>query len=166
VVRIREARDADSPEVVRVIKAVYDEYGFPWYPEGYHADLYALERSYAAEGNLFLVAEIDGRMVGTAALERFSRLPEGAPRRVAGADCSVERLYVHPEGRRQGVGSALMERIVAEARARGCGRMEIWTDKRFEDAHRLYGRLGAVAAGERLCDDPEESPEWGMAIDL
>jgi hypothetical protein len=44
--------------------------------------------------------------------------------------------------------------------------MELWSDKRFEDAHRLYQKLGARVVGERICHDPDQSPEWGLAIDF
>lgn len=152
--------------MVKVIKAVYDEYDFPWYPDGYHKDLYDLDAYYRDHGDIFYLAELDGQPVGTAALEHFSEVPEGDDRRVAGADCSVERLYVVPEARRAGVGSALMQKVIVDARNGGRKRMEVWTDKRFEAAHKLYERLGAKVVAERLCDDPEKSPEWGMALDL
>lgn len=165
-VSVRLASNADQDAVVRVIKTVYDEYGFPWYPEGYHKDLYDLDGHYRDQGDAFYIAELDGEPVGTAALEHFDRVADDAPRRVGGADCSVERLYVVPEARREGVASALMRRVIEDARAAGRTRMEIWSDKRFEGAHRLYERLGAAVVAERLCDDPEESPEWGLALDL
>jgi len=86
--------------------------------------------------------------------------------RIAGCDCSIERLYVHPDGRKRGAGKALMTRVMDDARAAGRRKMEIWSDKRFLDAHRLYERLGAVVAGERICDDPDVSPEWGLSLRL
>jgi hypothetical protein len=42
--------------------------------------------------------------------------------------------------------------------------MEMWSDKRFEDAHRLYQKLGAEVVGERICHDPDQSPEWGLLL--
>jgi GNAT superfamily N-acetyltransferase len=171
---IRRATNADIPEVVRVIKAVYDEFGFPWEPEGYHRDLYDLERFYDAVGDAFFLAERDGVAVGTAAVEFFPRVAGAvggvAERdgyvRVAGADCSLERLYVVQEARRGGVGSALVLHVMEAARQGGGTVMELWSDKKFGDAHRLYGRYGAVVVGERLCDDPDLSPEWGLALPL
>lgn len=170
---VREAGNSDVADIVRVIRAVYDEFGFPWEEEGYHADLYDIEASYNAHGDKFYVAEWDGQVVGTGALELFERLEgtDGVTKRdgyirVAGADCSIERLYVHADGRRRGVGRAVMQRVIAGARDAGRKRMEIWSDKRFNDAHRLYEKLGARIVGERLCDDPELSPEFGLALDL
>jgi GNAT superfamily N-acetyltransferase len=120
------------------------------------------------------VAEIDGRIVGTAALERFERIPGEAGKcierngyvRACSADCSLERLYVHPDARRKGVGSALTQHVIDQAKREGLSAMELWSDKRFGDAHRLYGRFGAVVVGDRICDDPDVSPEWGLLIRL
>jgi GNAT superfamily N-acetyltransferase len=166
---------ADSGAIIGVIKAVYDEYGFTWDPETYHADLYDLDGHYFSLGDLFWVAEVDGEVVGTVALEFFDPIPgevgslhypEGKLPRVAGSDCSLERLYVHPNGRRRGVGSALNQKAIETARERGRTVMELWSDKRFGDAHRLYGRYGAEVVGDRICDDPDVSPEWGLVLKL
>ncbi|AIE88029.1 GNAT family N-acetyltransferase [Fimbriimonas ginsengisoli] len=171
---LRVATNRDVDDVVRVIRAVYDEYSFAWEEDGYHADLYDLEKAYAAIGDTFYVATWQGETVGTAALERFDAVPgeigaiveHNGFLRVGGADCSIERLYVHPNGRKRGVGQALMNRVIEDARNEGRSRMEIWSDKRFTDAHRLYERLGARVVGERICDDPDVSPEWGLLLDL
>jgi putative acetyltransferase len=171
---IRRATNADIPEVVRVIKAVYDEFDFPWEAEGYHADLYDIEVAYDKTGDAFFIAEDHGVAVGTVAVEYFSTIPGSVGEtierdgyvRVAGADCSLERLYVVPEARRGGVGSAMIRYAMEEAKRHGGTVMELWSDKKFGDAHRLYGRFGAQVVGERLCDDPDQSPEWGLALPL
>lgn len=167
-----------SPEhsqgAVEVVRAVFDEYGFTWDEAEYHADLYDVPTYYLSKGNLFYVSIVDGRVVGTVGLELFPPVPgvAGVPAeidgkvRISGCDCSLERLYVHPEARRMGVGSALFEKAVAEAQARGCRAMEIWSDKRLVDAHRLYKRYGAKPVSERVCDDPDLSPEWGLILNL
>ena len=106
-----------------------------------------MEASYAA----FFVAERDGRIVGTAGLTSHG---------------SLERLYVLAEARGSGAGSALLAAVAAEARRRGHVQLEIWSDKRFTDAHRLYERHGARVVGERVHDDPDASHEWGLVLDL
>lgn len=171
---IRPATQADSAAVIEVIKEVYDEYNFTWDPEDYHADLYDLDTHYLSHGNPFWIAESEGRPIGTCALELFRILP-GIPgetityeeqRRIGASDCSLQRLYVRPTARAGGVGTALLKKAVSEAQARGRKQMEIWSDKRFEAAHRLYQKHGASVVAERICDDPDESPEWGLALPL
>jgi putative acetyltransferase len=173
-VRVRQADNRDVQAVVRVIRAVFDEFEFTWDEQEYHADLYNLDHHYTSRGWPFFVAEIDGEVVGTVALGVFDPVPGdigcktlvNGVVRVGGADCSLERLYVHPRARRQGVGKELLERTLDEARRQGRTLMELWSDKRFEEAHRLYQRLGATIVGDRICHDPDQSPEWGLTIRL
>ena len=145
--RVRPARTADSAAAAAVVRTVFDEYGFTWDEAGYHADLRDVEAAYAA----FFVAELGGRVVGTAGLSEHG---------------SLERLYMLSEARGAGVGAELLGAVVAEARRRGHARLEIWSDKRFEDAHRLYERHGARVVGQRVHDDPDSSHEWGLVLDL
>jgi len=171
---IRAAGNEDRLGVIEVIRTVFDEYRFTWEEEGYHADLYDLDSHYASLGHTFFVAEVSGRVVGTIALERFNKIEGGAGDltllngfvRAVGCDCALERLYVHPEARKVGVGHALVQKVVAIAKSEGRTAMELWSDKRFVDAHRLYGRFGAKVVGDRICHDPDQSPEWGLVIPL
>ncbi len=172
---IRLARPSDSPSVVRVIKAVYDEYGFTWDAEEYHADLYDLQGHYLDHGCPFFVAELSSdELVATAALEIFPKLPgevgqlvmHGGRVRIGGADCSMERLYVDPQTRRLGIGRALTQKLIDAARERDLHSMEIWSDKRFDKAHALYKSFGARVVGDRICDDPDQSPEWGLLLEI
>lgn len=170
---IREATNADALEIAHVVKTVYDEYGFTWDADDYHADLYDPERYYIREGGAFFVAEGE-HIEGVIGLAIHPLVPGsvGTPVehegriRVAGTDCSLERLYVLPNSRRKGLGDALSRAVVERAKLQGRAAMEIWSDKRFVDAHRLYGRFGAEPVGERICHDPDQSPEWGLVIRL
>ena len=172
--KIRRATEQDIPDVCRVVKAVYDEYGFEWDPEGYHWDLYNLKEAYDDHGDEFYVGEFDGKVVGTVAYERFETIP-GEPGnityydgyvRVAGANCSLERLYIPSEFRGMKLGRKLTEFVLDRARSDGRSVLELWSDKRFEVAHKLYESIGANIIGERICDDPEQSEEWGLVLML
>lgn len=174
---LRIATQNDSPGVVAVIEAVYQEYGFTWEAEGYHADLYDLDTHYIKKGWPFWVAEDQetGAIIGTVALEFFPAPIPGEPgqmvllngyEKLSGADCAVNRLYVHPGYRRGGTGIALMNVAIQEAKANGCHFLELWSDKRFEKAHQLYQKLGAQIVSERICHDPDQSPEFGLLLPL
>jgi putative acetyltransferase len=171
---IRPATGADSPHAAEVVKAVFQEYDFTWDADDYCADLYDLEAHYLSLGSHFWVAEVDGWLCGTTALELHDLLPGTVGEsiiskdkvRAAGSDCSLERLYVHPGARSLGIGRALLETSIGKARGLGRKSMEIWSDKKLENAHRLYGHYAAIAIGDRICDDPDESPEWGFVIRL
>ena len=172
--RVREAAREDSAGAAEVVRLVFAEYAFTWEPGGYHADLLDLEGHYLKKGHRFWVAEDDaGTIVGTGGLELFpliqgalGTLTAAVPPRVAGTDCSLARLYVRPDARRRGVGAGLFEQTLAEARSLGRRAMEIWSDKAFSDAHRLYERYGATVVGDRISTDPDSAPEWGLILRL
>ncbi len=178
--RIRRATNDDVEGIVRVVRAVYDEFGFTWDAKEYHADLYDPESHYDKSGDQFLVAEDsdlgpDKRGIcGVVGLRFHLPIPGeigatalvGGRVRASGSDCSLERLYVHPGARRNGMGEALTSDVIRRAVDADKKVLELWSDKRFVDAHRLYGRFGAIPIGERICHDPDQSPEWGLAIKL
>ena len=172
---IRPATAGDAAAALAVVRAVFDEYGFELEAGGYDRDLRDLDGHYLSAGHGFWLAEADGAVVGTVGLVLAAEPiegPRGAPvefgtdTRIGGCDCSLARLYVHPAARRGGIGSALMATAVAGAREAGRELMEIWSDKLFAEAHRLYERAGARNVGERIANDPDRSAEWGLALEL
>jgi GNAT superfamily N-acetyltransferase len=146
------ARHADGP--ARVIEAVYREYGWTWEPEGYHRDVMRPEVTYAPPDAFFDVAVENGVVIGTVGGLKHGDVAE------------LERLYLLAEHRRRGIGRALFDRFLAWAREVGCTRAILWSDKRLHEAHRLYESVGFEVTGERICHDPEQSPEWGYSRDL
>lgn len=171
---IRPATNQDTEGIAATIREVYEEYGFTWDAEDYMADVHDVETHYFRKGGCFWVCENESGVVGTVGLEVFSPIPgklgetalTAGRIRICGADCSLERLYVRPSARRRGIGEALTLRCTSEAKALGRTNMELWSDKRLIDAHRLYQRLGARVVGERICHDPDHSPEWGLLLPL
>ncbi len=94
-------------------------------------------------GTILLVAELDGRIVGTAQLALASR-PNGQHR------AEVNKVLVHPAYQRQGIGRKLMDTI--EAVARREGRTLLHLDTREGDpSNRLYQSLGYIEAGRIPC---------------
>jgi GNAT superfamily N-acetyltransferase len=170
---IRLATRADEPGIQNVIRTVYEEYGWPWFPDDYHRDLYNIEAAYFNKGGYFWIAEIAGQVVGTTGLEVFDPFPgefgiaviDGV-KRGAGCDCSLERLYLLGTARGKGIGRKLLQHTIDHAKTMSRKRLEIWSDKKLTQAHRLYEKFGAVPIGDRLCHDPDQSPEWGLTIDL
>jgi GNAT superfamily N-acetyltransferase len=168
---VRAYEDRDQGAVVDAVRTVFEEYGFIWEPDGYNSDLFNVPREYQHGDACFWVGEVDGDVVGCGGVLFFPAVPgplgsltdEKYPR-VCGADCEVVRLYVHPRGRRMGVGTALFETVCDEARKRDRKVMEIWSDRLLLDAHRMYERYGAVKVGQRICPPPDETPEWGMYL--
>jgi GNAT superfamily N-acetyltransferase len=86
-----------------------------------------------------LVARIGGRMLGTVQLALASQ--PNQPHRA-----EVTKLLVHPDGRRQGIGRALMTRLDDVARDEG-RRLLILDTVEGSAAQRLYETLGWVLLG-------------------
>jgi GNAT superfamily N-acetyltransferase len=60
----------------------------------------------------------------------------------------IEAVRVAERLRGRGVGGAMLEWAVEEAGRRGCALVQLTSDKRRADAHRLYSRLGFVDSHE------------------
>lgn len=59
----------------------------------------------------------------------------------------LEDLVVAPEARGRGIGSALLDHALTQARGCGCRRVTLLTDRDNAAAQRLYARHGFVASG-------------------
>jgi ribosomal protein S18 acetylase RimI-like enzyme len=93
----------------------------------------------ASGARVLLAAIQDGRVIGSVQLD----LP-GKPN--AGHRAEVQKLLVHSQARRQGVGRRLMTAV--EAAARQIGRTLLVLDTREGDiAERLYASHGYIRAG-------------------
>ena len=65
-------------------------------------------------------------------------------------------MWVRPQARGRQVGSALVEAVMAYARARPVARVHLWVTETNKAARRLYERCGFTPTGERqpLPSDP------------
>jgi ribosomal protein S18 acetylase RimI-like enzyme len=77
---------------------------------------------------VFLKAETEGTIIGSVKGHQ------------AGDTCYIERLIVHPDYQRQGIGTALMKQI--ESCFEQARRVELFTGHKSERNIRLYERLG------------------------
>lgn len=77
---------------------------------------------------VFLKARVENRIVGSVRAYQ------------ADDTCWIERLIVHPQYQRQGIGSALMQQI--EARFGQAQRFELFTGHKSQHNIQLYERLG------------------------
>ena len=104
------------------------------------AYLRAFQAIDADPGQLLVVAERDGEVVGTLQLTFIPGLSRrGATRALVGP---------HPHALDQrggGLGAALMEWAVEESRRRGCALVQFTSDASRTRAHRFYERLGFEA---------------------
>ncbi len=92
---------------------------------------------------LLAVAETRGRAIGVLQL---SFIP-GLTRRGMWRG-QIEGVRVAAGERGSGVGRAMLEWGIAECRKRGCGLVQLTSDKRRSEAHRFYETLGFQATHE------------------
>ncbi len=74
----------------------------------------------------------------------------------------LSRIYVHTGFRKRGIGTGIMQRLTEIALESGTETIELWSDTRFTDAHRLYRRFGFTQSGREriLQDDPNDTVEY------
>jgi putative acetyltransferase len=149
---IRDARDDDAAGLIGLIGDVFAEYpGCVLELDHEMPQLRAIATAFEKLGGRFWVAELDGEVIGCAGIA-----PADDP---AGAE--LKHLYVARRARRTGLGTRFVEMVEAEAARNSAAFVELWSDTRFLDAHRLYERLGyARSPHTRELQDLSNSVEF------
>ena len=149
---IRPGRDDDAEGLIQLIGDCFAEYpNCVLEVDGEMPELRAIASWATRLDGRFWVAEDGGRVsasVGTTP---------------AADRCGMElrKLYVAARARRGGLGAHLCGLVEEEARRREALFIDLWSDTRFLDAHRLYHRLGYVQTGEsRELHDLSDTVEY------
>ena len=151
---LRAGRDSDAADFIALIGACWSEYpGCVMDVDGEVPELRALASYYAAQGGALWAAEDHGRVVGMVATKPL------------GDGCwEICKMYAYPEQRGSGLARALIEAAEDFARAQGATVMKLWSDTRFDRAHRFYENRSYVRAGAiRALNDLSNSMEFGYA---
>ena len=98
----------------------------------------------SGEGTMYL-ARLDGKPMGL-----LYWLPESAE------DARIEALLTIPEAWGKGVGGALMERALADAKAAGYSALHVWPFAQNYRARRFYEKQGFTPTGRKRMGDAEE----------
>jgi ribosomal protein S18 acetylase RimI-like enzyme len=107
--------------------------------------LEAFEAMARDPNQLLAVADRDGQVVGCLQLTFIPGLSHHGMWRG-----QLEAVRVASSLRGSGVGRAMLSWAVEECRARGCGLVQLTTDKRRTDAQRFYAGLGFTASHEGM----------------
>lgn len=127
---------ATSPTQIAQVRDLFLEYaqslGFSLCFQSFDQELAGLPGDYAPPDGRLLLAEFEGQLAGCVALHKLD-----------GNICEMKRLYLRPQFRAKGLGRALAETIIAEARVLGYQRMRLDTvEPAMRDAVAMYRRLG------------------------
>ena len=137
--RFRLARRDDLPAILALIAD--DVLGKAREGDADAAVTAAFEAIEADPNNAIHVVEIDGAVVGCA---QITFIP-GLSRRGAWR-AQIESVRVASALRGRGLGRAFFAHLIEAARTRGCGLVQLTSDKRRAEAHRFYGALGFTAS--------------------
>ena len=122
----------ESIASVRVLLQEYwDFFGFTPCFQNFGDELAGLPGTYAPPSGRLALATIDAQLAGCVAL-----------RRVDAVRAEAKRLYVRPAFRGLGLGRALLEWVMAEARGAGYRELVADTMPEMRDALALYDRMG------------------------
>jgi len=122
-------------EDIDAVRAIFREYA-AWVGneicfESLERELAALPGQYAPPTGRLLLAFVDGDLAGCAALRQLE--PDIG---------EMKRLYVRPRFQGQGLGRALAERVLTEARIAGYRLLRLDTLPQMQGALALYRSLG------------------------
>ena len=127
---------AESLAQIAQARELFLEYaqslGFSLCFQNFDEELAGLPGDYAPPKGCLLLAECEGQLAGCVALHA---LEPGV--------CEMKRLYLRPQFRGKGLGRAMAERVIAEARLIGYRRMRLDTvEPVMKDAVAMYRKLG------------------------
>ena len=127
---------AEWDQVRELFREYWASFGFSPCFQGFEAEVADLPGAYAPPGGALVLALVEGQAAGCAALRRFD-----AQR------CEAKRLYVRPRFRGLGMGRALLDWVIAEARTMGYREMVGDTIPQMAVALAMYDRAGFERTG-------------------
>ena len=150
-------RQAETSADLDAARRLFEEYArtlpFALDFQGFRAELDHLPGEYAPPEGCILLAEANGGLAGCVALRPLTGDPERPKARL----CEMKRLYVRPAHRGRGIGRALAEAVLGEARRRDYDAMRLDTVASMTAANGLYRALGFREIGayrHNPLDDP------------
>ena len=140
-------READRGDLAAVIGLLADDVlgkarDFAVVDDAYETAFAAIA---ADPRNVIIVADDDGEVVACMQLTYIPGLGRHGAER-----CQIEAVRVRSDRRGRGIGGQLTSWAIERARERGCGLVQLTSDKSRTDAHRFYARHGFVASHEGM----------------
>jgi GNAT superfamily N-acetyltransferase len=111
----------------------------------------------------FLLAYDDWAFVGMASAEPL-RGEDGTGPAISGG-CFINLMFVVPERWGEGIGGAILDAVLAEAKRRQYSRIHLWTDDDNERSHRLYRSRGFSPTGRTADGEGEWARELAESSD-
>lgn len=135
---IRQARKDDLPALVAMFAAdALGGHGDTNDPEAFPDYVRAFDVIEASPDQTLYIADRGGEVVGTLqTMVTTSLTGRGSSSMI------IEAVQTRADMRGQGIGAAMIEFAIAEAKGRGIRRVALTSNALRKDAHRFYERLG------------------------
>jgi GNAT superfamily N-acetyltransferase len=165
-IRIRTARPTDHDRIADLTRRAYAEYAGVMEPSAWHALRDAIDTSLSDDtGVTRLVAELDGEVVGSAALyepdvEAYRGLAASAPWP------EVRLVAVDPAARGHGIARLLVLECARRAQDAGATDLGLHTSRSMRTAMHLYTRMGFVRDPEHDFQPPGAELVEGYRLPL
>lgn len=144
---IRDARPEDRDAIRALTLQAYEQYATLMEPDAWAGLSGAVRSGLEADGPDRIVAERDGRLLGSVMLFPPAADAYGGETGPASGP-ELRLLAVAPGARGSGVGQALVEECVRRARRMGASELGLHTSRSMAAAIRMYRRMGFVRAPE------------------
>lgn len=155
-IELRRATPADIETVIELVDTEigrYREWAPDWTPIGPTPEMRErLSPLYEDDARAWILLAFDGdEAVGVVSLSLIT----GADARVPPEDTVyLWQMFVRRDRQGSGLGGALLDRLIEEARRRGFRQVVLWTPAGAAQARRFYEREGFELTGE---EDPDSS---------
>ena len=123
-------------------------------PAAFDRELATLPGAYAPPHGRLLLATCEGAPAGCVALRAIDEVT-----------CEMKRMFVHPHLRGRGIGRALADALIRDARAIGYRSMLLDTSIRQVEARTLYERLGFTVIAPYY-ELPQAMADWLVFMEL
>lgn len=134
---IRRIEPRDDAAIAAIIREVMTEHGASGPGFAIHdPEVAAMSAAYPPPRAGYFVVEVDGTVLGGAGFAPLAGGPDDV--------CELRKMYFLPTLRGRGLGNALLDRVLDEARAAGFARCYLETLGSMEAARRLYAKKGFV----------------------
>lgn len=147
---IRDAGNADTDVIRKIVYCVLDEYGLKPDPQTTDSDLDDIEKHYLKNGGTFKVVEdAAGEVIGCGGLLKLNN-----------SEMELRKMYFLPVARGQGMGKALLEMLINYAKQQQIASVSLETATPLKEAIGLYKKYGftliATTSLAERCDQAWE----------
>lgn len=155
---IREIRSADNQAVFHIITSVLQEFEAPKTGTALaDPELFDMAQAYKEGKRQYFVAESNGKILGCCGVGPLSGAEDTA---------ELQKMYVLPEARKQGIAQGLIATCLETARGFGYRQIYLETFTTMQAAQKLYLRNGFRYLDKPLGSTGHTScPVW-MLLDL